>query len=904
MRSIWIGWLASLFLVVSVGLGLAACGGGGGPECADLAQRPCPDCPTGTQTCTDGAWGACVTPAESCNGVDDDCDGVTDEGCGTPCTTDGDCDPGQVCDDGYCQTPCVPTTEVCNHRDDDCDGQIDEGCTSCVVDGDCLQGEICDNGFCAPGCTPVAEVCDGEDNDCNGTVDDVAGLGEACTAGLGVCQAAGVMECDTLAGALVCDATPGQPGVEVCDGLDNDCNGPVDDVPGSGGACDNGLLGACFAAGVIACDLVNGGLACNAPVVDPTAEVCDGLDNDCDGLTDGPDPDGDGVGAECDNCPGVANPGQEDADGDGTGDACELIWLEGVQQDLPLAALSGWTACWAGTYDQGHPPVADLLAACPGAELLLGCMPTGADALTVAAMGARADVLFDCGVEPTCVHEANGVGWYYSESWSWGFVAAGLTVERSSCDVGAEEVEQRLCWHTDGGALSAGFSCGAARWVFGSEYTRVVFSTGPVQDADGDGTGDAADNCPADWNLLQEDMDHDGPGDACDNCPDAWNPGQEDLNGDGRGDACQFAAYLRSEVAGAPWGATTNEAAMDLAFGPGRWHDLRYESVDPAALFSTEYSFLYLEGSDSNIDELQAFLAVHQGALEAWVAAGGRLLLNAAPNVGGNQAWGFGGVVLQYPYAGGSTGQAADPTHPVWHGPFLPVATSFSGSGYAHAEVAGPGLTTVILDSDSGTATLAELAWGNGRAMFGGLTTSNFWSPNPQSLHLRANVLAYLAGRVLPATFSGIVQGLPEADLAGWTPCWSGPYDQGGVPMADVLTACSGSRLLLGCKPVGADVLTLAANAPRADVLFDCGTEQTCVHPANGAGWYYSDSYSWGFAPEGLTVTRTSCDVEDGSGEQRMCWHTSGGATMFGYRCGTTILNNDPSWLKVVYHRD
>jgi len=55
-------------------------------------------------------------------------------------------------------------------------------------------------------------------------------------------------------------------------------------------------------------------------------EICDGVDNDCNGKIDdvGEDPDGDEVGHYCDNCPSRANPGQEDSDGDGIGDACEL----------------------------------------------------------------------------------------------------------------------------------------------------------------------------------------------------------------------------------------------------------------------------------------------------------------------------------------------------------------------------------------------------------------------------------------------------------------------------------------------------------------------------------------------------------------------------------------------------
>ena len=138
------------------------------------------------------------------------------------------------------------------------------------------------------------------------------------------------------------------------------------------------------------------------------------------------------------------------------------------------------------------------------------------------------------------------------------------------------------------------------------------------------------------------------------------------------GDAAAAVAYIRSNV-GAPWSESTNEQAMDLAFGAGGWDDLRYETVNPATLYSGTYTFIYMEGSDSNASELEAFLMANQAALEAWVNAGGSLFLNAAPNEGGPQNWGFGGITLNYDDSAQS-GMAVDPSHPIWNEPFLPIS--------------------------------------------------------------------------------------------------------------------------------------------------------------------------------------------------------------------------------------
>jgi len=144
--------------------------------------------------CNDAS--ASINPAgtETCNGIDDDCDGQTDENLGSTWYADAD-------GDGYgnatsTQTACTQPegyvsnandcndasasinpagTETCNGIDDDCDGQTDEGltCGGSDTDGDGYtteQGDCNDaNANIHPGAT---ETCNGVDDDCNGLVDE------------------------------------------------------------------------------------------------------------------------------------------------------------------------------------------------------------------------------------------------------------------------------------------------------------------------------------------------------------------------------------------------------------------------------------------------------------------------------------------------------------------------------------------------------------------------------------------------------------------------------------------------------------------------------------------------------------------------------------------------------------
>lgn len=399
--------------------------------------------------CDDTTSAVSPVAPEICNGIDDDCDGVLDnglsfsnyyadldtDGYGDPATLTSACEApaGLISDDTDCDdanaavNPAV--VEACDNVDNNCDGVIDEG-TVCAtpevcdgVDND-LDGVVdngvlstfyadadsdgfgdatnttqsCDVpvGFTADSsdCDDTAdtvnpdasETCNGEDDNCNGLVDDnatdvlnwYADLDGDTYGDLSSVIASCEAPAGSIADSADCDdtkATVNPLGTEVCDAAntDEDCDGLADDAdPSVTGqktwSADNDVDGyGDPATSVLACDSIPGTVDndedCDdaVPEIYPGApETCNGIDDDCDGVIDNDTPgdtfyadaDGDGYGdsatsttscnqpvgyvtdaSDCDDTTALTNPVASEIC-DGNDNTCDGVVDEGVTSAL------------------------------------------------------------------------------------------------------------------------------------------------------------------------------------------------------------------------------------------------------------------------------------------------------------------------------------------------------------------------------------------------------------------------------------------------------------------------------------------------------------------------------------------------------------------------------------------
>ena len=223
---------------------------------------------------------------------------------------------------GGCDRECSATTP---HTRATCqEGQCG---TSCETGWSDANADATDG--CEIQCTPTSppnEICDGLDNDCDTGVDEAfPSKGKPCTVGTGACEATGTYVCTADGSAVECDATPKSgASSETCgDDIDNDCNGQVDD------GCDCDWAG--NSEGVCGEAKRDASGDCTEPDnFESTVEsTCDGLDNDCDGEVDEgltvtmyPDADKDGYGeheageSKCPDSPGYEYNDNDCDDGD------------------------------------------------------------------------------------------------------------------------------------------------------------------------------------------------------------------------------------------------------------------------------------------------------------------------------------------------------------------------------------------------------------------------------------------------------------------------------------------------------------------------------------------------------------------------------------------------------------
>ncbi|RLB55538.1 MAG: hypothetical protein DRJ42_06035 [Deltaproteobacteria bacterium] len=465
--------------------------------------------------CDDGRSGVNPAADEQCNGRDDDCNGAADffisqgdseddDGDGFP---DARCATGSDCDDEDVNTH-PGAIEICDGRDNDCDGLSDDGTESTMwfpdTDGDGYgdsagpvvmvceppRGHTLRNGDCDdsnPGINPGAQDgCDGRDEDCDSDIDedsvrlayypdgDMDTYGDDSMATLSCTPVAGLLS--TPGDCLDSDGAINPEGTETCNGLDDDCDGTVDEGFGDTVSCG---VGECQ----VTVGICAGGTMPVCTPGTPAAETCDGLDNDCDGVVDDEPTASDSCGdpattiASCDtgSCSVVGCvPGNGDCNGL-VGDGCE--------SDLDTS-LSNCGACGHGCR-AGDSCIGGV---CQGEAINISggeghtCVVTGAGSVYCWGSNSRGQLGDGSQMLRSSAVEAMGIGTAAS-------VGAGVIHTCAVTSTGTVE-----CWGDNGDVQSGPATANpilvpteitgisdAAQVSGGVDFTCVRRSAGPVQ---------------------------------------------------------------------------------------------------------------------------------------------------------------------------------------------------------------------------------------------------------------------------------------------------------------------------------------------------------------------------------------------------------------------------------------